>query len=74
MPVACRFAIWSRIDQKTCLKAITAACLVPVVIELVLQGDELRTDLKVRLDRKMLENRYGGILQKDDAYKGVAWN
>eukprot|EP00798_Chlamydomonas_sp_ICE-L_P014521 gene14521-20552_t len=35
-PPSAKYAIWSRIDQKTCLKAITAAGLVPVVIELKL--------------------------------------
>jgi O-phospho-L-seryl-tRNASec:L-selenocysteinyl-tRNA synthase len=44
-PVLPRFVVWSRIDQKTCLKAITAANLVPVVIELLQQGDELVTDV-----------------------------
>ena len=36
---------WPRIDQKTCLKAILAAGLTPLVLENVLEGDELRTDL-----------------------------
>ncbi|KAF8065449.1 hypothetical protein HT031_003050 [Scenedesmus sp. PABB004] len=40
-----RFVVWSRVDQKTCLKAITAANLVPVVVELRRQGDELVTDV-----------------------------
>lgn len=39
-----RYVLWSRIDQKTCLKAIVSANLVPVVIEPVLCGDELQTD------------------------------
>ena len=38
----------SRIDQKTCLKAITAAGLDPEVVELVKKGDELVTDVEVR--------------------------
>ena len=29
-----KYVIWSRIDQKTCLKAIETANLIPVVIEL----------------------------------------
>lgn len=37
--------IWPRIDQKTCLKAISSAGLIPVVIENKLEGDELRTDV-----------------------------
>ncbi|KAK9794028.1 hypothetical protein WJX73_005919 [Symbiochloris irregularis] len=40
-----RFVIWPRIDQKTCLKAITAAGLEPVVVAMRLQGDELVTDV-----------------------------
>lgn len=29
----CKYVIWPRIDQKTCLKAITAANLTPIVVE-----------------------------------------
>lgn len=39
--------LWSRIDQKTCLKAIVAANLQPAVVELRRDcpgGDELGTD------------------------------
>lgn len=39
------YVIWSRIDQKTCLKSITAAGCVPVVLELVRVGDQLETNL-----------------------------
>lgn len=39
------YVIWSRIDQKTCLKAITAANLKPIIIEEILVDDELRTDI-----------------------------
>ena len=49
-----RYVIWSRIDQKTCLKSISAANLTPVVIELLRQGDELVTDveaIKAALER-----------------------
>ncbi len=31
-PAGARHVLWSRIDQKTCLKAITAAGLQPVVV------------------------------------------
>ena len=44
---AVRRVLWSRIDQKTCLKAITAAGLEPEVIELLARGDELVTDVEV---------------------------
>ncbi len=40
-----RYVIWPRIDQKSCLKAITAAGLTPVPIANVREGDELRTDV-----------------------------
>lgn len=40
-----KYVLWSRIDQKTCLKCIIAAGLTPVVIENVLEGDEVRTNL-----------------------------
>jgi O-phospho-L-seryl-tRNASec:L-selenocysteinyl-tRNA synthase len=41
-----KYVIWSRIDQKTCLKAIDTANLIPVVIELKCEGDALVTDLE----------------------------
>ena len=46
-PAGARHVIWPRIDQKTCLKCITAAGLVPVVIEnqLASSRDQLTTDL-----------------------------
>lgn len=37
--------LWSRIDQKTCFKAIKAAGLEPIVIEPLLTGDQLDTDV-----------------------------
>lgn len=40
-----RHVIWPRIDQKSCLKAVSAAGATPVVIENLLEGDELRTDV-----------------------------
>ena len=44
-PSSAKYVLWPRIDQKSCLKCITAAGLTPVVVENVLEGDELRTDL-----------------------------
>lgn len=38
--------IWPRIDQKTCLKCIVSANLVPIVIENVLIEDHLETDVE----------------------------
>ncbi len=37
--------LWLRVDQKSCLKAITVAGLDPIVIESKWQGDELVSDL-----------------------------
>lgn len=42
-----RYVVWSRIDQKTCLKCIAAAGYIPVVVELLQRGDELTTDVQV---------------------------
>lgn len=44
--VAPRFAIWSRIDQKSCYKSLLSAGLTPVVVEPLLRGDELVTDVE----------------------------
>ncbi|KAM5271716.1 O-phosphoseryl-tRNA(Sec) selenium transferase [Ctenodactylus gundi] len=40
-----KYIIWPRIDQKSCFKSMIIAGFEPVVIENVLEGDELRTDL-----------------------------
>lgn len=39
-----KYVIWSRIDQKTCLKAIKTANLIPIVVEEVIDGDALKCD------------------------------
>ncbi|KAM4564900.1 O-phosphoseryl-tRNA(Sec) selenium transferase isoform 2-T5 [Fundulus diaphanus] len=41
-----RYIIWPRIDQKSCFKSMITAGFEPVVVENVLEGDELRTDLE----------------------------
>lgn len=41
-----RFAIWSRVDQKSCYKSLLSAGLTPVVVEPLLVGDELVTDVE----------------------------
>lgn len=41
-----KFVLWSRIDQKSCFKSIITAGLQPIIVEPVLFGDELRTDLQ----------------------------
>jgi O-phospho-L-seryl-tRNASec:L-selenocysteinyl-tRNA synthase len=40
-----KYVIWSRIDQKSCFKSISAAGLIPLVVETVLIGDALETDI-----------------------------
>lgn len=40
-----RYVVWPRIDQKTCLKAITTAGFVPIIVENTLEGDELRSNV-----------------------------
>ncbi|KAG5261436.1 hypothetical protein AALO_G00304500 [Alosa alosa] len=40
-----RYILWPRIDQKSCFKAMVTAGFEPIVIENILEGDELRTDL-----------------------------
>lgn len=39
------YVIFPRIDQKTCLKSIYTANLKPIVVEPLVNGDELRTNL-----------------------------
>ena len=39
-----KYIIWSRIDQKTCLKSIVTANLIPIVIELKQENDSLICD------------------------------
>ncbi|XP_013859837.1 O-phosphoseryl-tRNA(Sec) selenium transferase [Austrofundulus limnaeus] len=49
-----RYIIWPRIDQKSCFKSMITAGFEPVVVENVLEGDELRTDLDT-VERKIEE-------------------
>lgn len=42
---AAKYVIWPRIDQKSCLKCIQLTGLEPLVVENLLVGDELQTDL-----------------------------
>ncbi|XP_049591774.1 O-phosphoseryl-tRNA(Sec) selenium transferase [Syngnathus scovelli] len=49
-----RYIIWPRIDQKSCFKAMITAGFVPVVVENVLEGDELRTDVDA-VERQICE-------------------
>ncbi|KAJ3430399.1 soluble liver antigen/liver pancreas antigen [Anaeramoeba flamelloides] len=41
-----RYVIWSRIDQKTCLKSIISFGFEPVIIDCIPDGDQLTTDLE----------------------------
>ena len=41
-----RYAVWFRIDQKSCLKSLASAGLTPVVIEGRLVGDEIQTNME----------------------------
>ncbi|CAI9554199.1 unnamed protein product [Staurois parvus] len=49
-----KYIIWPRIDQKSCFKSMITAGFEPVVIENVLEGDELRTDLN-RVESRIQE-------------------
>ncbi|XP_063709513.1 O-phosphoseryl-tRNA(Sec) selenium transferase isoform X2 [Culicoides brevitarsis] len=40
-----KFILWSRIDQKSCFKAISTAGFTPVIIDTVQAEDELKTDV-----------------------------
>ena len=40
-----KYVVWPRIDQKSCLKAVSTAGATPLVVENILEGDELRTDV-----------------------------
>ena len=40
-----KYVVWPRIDQKSCLKAVSTAGCTPLVVENLLEGDELRTDV-----------------------------
>lgn len=44
-PNTARYVLWPRIDQQSCLKAVVSAGLEPVVIQNLLLGDQLSTDL-----------------------------
>lgn len=39
-----KYVIWPRIDQKTCLKSIRTANLIPIVIDQKIEGDYLVCD------------------------------
>ncbi|QDZ20896.1 O-phosphoseryl-tRNA(Sec) selenium transferase [Chloropicon primus] len=55
-----KYVLWPRIDQKTCLKCIYAANLQALVVENVLEGDQLVTDVG-KLEAEV-ESKGGEIL------------
>lgn len=54
-----KYVVWSRIDQKSCFKAIVTAGYIPIIVDLVKVNDELRTD-KQRIEREILAQLPGG--------------
>ncbi|OMJ25459.1 O-phosphoseryl-tRNA(Sec) selenium transferase [Smittium culicis] len=52
--VSAKYVIWPRIDQKSCFKAIIGAGLQPVIIENLIEGDEIRTDID-SIEKKIIE-------------------
>lgn len=54
-----KYVIWSRIDQKSCFKAILTAGFIPIIVDLVKVDDELRTD-KQKIEREILSQVPGG--------------
>lgn len=40
------YVIWSRIDQKSCLKSIITSGLIPIIIPPIQYGEQLQTDIK----------------------------
>lgn len=47
-----KYVLWPRIDQKSSFKSIITAGLEPIVIEMQIIGDELKTDMQ-RLEAQM---------------------
>jgi O-phospho-L-seryl-tRNASec:L-selenocysteinyl-tRNA synthase len=41
-----KYVIWTRIDQKSCFKAILTCGLTPIIIENVINGDEIVTNIE----------------------------
>lgn len=56
-----RYILWPRIDQKSCFKAMVTAGFEPVVIENILEGEELRTDVAT-IEQKIQELGSDNIL------------
>lgn len=43
---AAKYVIWTRIDQKSCFKSIITAGYEPLIVDPILVGEELQTDLQ----------------------------
>lgn len=56
-----KFVIWPRIDQKSCIKSMITSGFQPVVVENILEGDELRTNV-AGISQKILELGADNIL------------
>jgi O-phospho-L-seryl-tRNASec:L-selenocysteinyl-tRNA synthase len=48
------YVIWPRIDQKTCLKCILTAGATPFIVENIVEGDSIRTDV-AQFNENMIE-------------------
>ena len=61
--------LWSRIDQKSCLKAIFAAGLQPVVIPTSREGDEVRTNVgAMRNALEIYQNNIAAVITTTSAF------
>jgi len=56
-----RYVVWSRIDQKSCFKSIMTAGFIPVIIPLLIKGDELCTDV-AGIQAKLAELGHKNVL------------
>jgi len=56
-----KYVIWSRVDQKSCFKAIMTAGYIPIIVDLMKYEDELRTD-KQKIEREILAHNPEEIL------------
>mmetsp|Transcript_17354 Transcript_17354/g.25723 ORF Transcript_17354/g.25723 Transcript_17354/m.25723 type:complete len:464 (+) Transcript_17354:164-1555(+) len=43
-PITAKYVVWTRVDQKSCLKAIVIAGFAPIVVPNVLNGEEVKMD------------------------------
>jgi len=46
-----KYVLWPRIDQKTCLKCISTANLEAVVIENIIEGEEITTNMELMAEK-----------------------